>query len=193
METNRCVKRASVCELSEQYLTVDLCLRTLQDNLSGPTALGPSQNHLSHFEWENSAKQESKPAISSQVCFFYLIFPAKWRKFCNRHKLPPSWHESRDFLWNTVDDDGRKSKMNRAFIKARTPHRHVRWLEIAEGFFLALRHKAQSRAVGVALRQRLNCMGISASTHNRWEVSSRRTISHWNICSSATEDLRKTI
>lgn len=61
----------SVCELSEQYLTVDLCLRTLQDNLSGPTALGPSQNHLSHFEWENSAKQESKPAISSQVCSFF--------------------------------------------------------------------------------------------------------------------------
>lgn len=57
--------------------------------------------------------------------------------------------------------------MNRAFINARTPHGHIRSLKIAEGFFLVLLHKAQLRAVGVALRQRLNYMGIRASTHNR--------------------------
>lgn len=57
--------------------------------------------------------------------------------------------------------------MNRASINAQTPHGHVRALKIAEGFFLVLLHKAQLRAVGVAFRQRLNYMGISASTQNK--------------------------
>lgn len=35
-----------VCELTEDYLTVDLCWRAQQDNLSGLTALVPSQSSL---------------------------------------------------------------------------------------------------------------------------------------------------
>lgn len=67
-----------VCELSEEYLTVDLCLRTLQDNPCGPTVLVPSQNDFSHLERENGAKQENKPEILSQACSFFFFFKVSY-------------------------------------------------------------------------------------------------------------------
>lgn len=79
--------------------------------------------------------------------------------------------------------------MNRPFKNTKTPHGHICWPKKKKrGVLLVLLHKAQWWDVCVAVWQRLNYMGIRASTRN-----SRRTITHWNICISVTEELRKTI